>query len=172
MGLPSAWIFHLALLFSLPTHNTSTNLHIHSSTYSQWNIHSLGTAYKNCKINGRESMCVHLHADKCHVSYIRTRADDLVWLRRYFKHIRHSSLSLLTPSVLTGHGCTNTHTHMQLLYKDTSYPKHTNRLASCHERFSGRLCLQWQTPVSRRDDEPSYRNELCVCKQMEGEEGL
>ncbi len=63
---------------------------------------------------------------------------------------------------------TRMHTHTELLDKDTSDPKHTNRLADCHMRVSGPLSLQQQAPVSRQDDEPPDRNELCVCKQQAG----
>lgn len=66
--------------------------------------------------------------------------------------------------------------HTEMVDKDTSDPKHTNRLAGCHMRVSGPLSLwrrrrrqrQQQVPVSRQDDEPTDRNELCVCKQQAG----
>lgn len=66
------------------------------------------------------------------------------------------------------HTHTYTHTHTELLDKDTSDPKHTNRLAGSHMRVSGPLGLRQQAPVSRQDDEPPDRNELCVCKQQAG----
>lgn len=59
------------------------------------------------------------------------------------------------------------HTHTEMVDKDTSDPKHTNRLAGCHMRVSGPLSLrrrrqQQQVPESRQDDEPTDRNELCL----------
>lgn len=64
------------------------------------------------------------------------------------------------------HPHARTHTHTEMVDKDTSDPKHTNRLAGCHMRVSGPLSLrrrqQQQVPVSRQDDEPTDRNELCL----------
>lgn len=58
------------------------------------------------------------------------------------------------------------HAHTEMVDKDTSDPKHTNRLAGCHTRFSGPLSLrrrqQQQVPESRQDDELTDRNELCL----------
>lgn len=58
------------------------------------------------------------------------------------------------------------HAHTEMVDKDTSDPKHTNRLAGCHMRVSGPLSLrrqqQQQVPESRQDDEPTDRNELCL----------
>lgn len=120
----------------------------------------------------RINVCTHLHAEKCRVSYIQTRADDLVWLRRYFKHIQRSSLLLLTPSVLAD---MNAHTHTQLLYKRHQLSK-THKQAGGPPQACLRSCPSSVTDSSERARRWAVRQKWAVClwaagRRAEGERG-